>query len=72
MTPLEHLEGLWGISLCASGLFGLYISIRIERFIVKRYEEETDLLNTVFFREHATFTRSIPDFFHQPCIRHIC
>ena len=51
MTPLEHLEGLWGISLCASGLFGLYISIRIERFIVKRYEEETDLLNTAFFRD---------------------
>jgi hypothetical protein len=44
-------------------LFGLYTSIRIERFIVKRYEEETDLLNTIFFKEHATFTRVIPNFF---------
>ena len=44
-------------------IFGLYISVCIERFIVKRYEEETDLLNSVFFREHATFTRHIPDFF---------
>jgi hypothetical protein len=63
MTPIGHLAGLWGLSLCSWGLFGLYISIRIERFIVKRYEEETNLLDTVFFREHATFTRYIPDFF---------
>lgn len=44
-------------------IYCLYISIRIERFIVKRYEQETELLDTVFFREHATFTRYIPDFF---------
>ncbi len=44
-------------------IFGLVISIRIERFIVKRYEQETDLLNTVYFKEHATFTRYIPGFF---------
>ena len=29
-------------------IFGLYISIRIMRFIVSRYEQETDLLNSVF------------------------
>jgi len=63
MTPIDLFAGLWGLSLCAWGIFGLYISIRIERFIVKRYEQETDLLDTVFFREHATFTRHIPDFF---------
>jgi hypothetical protein len=44
-------------------IFCLYISIRIERFIVKRYEHETDLLNTIYFKEHATFTRYIPNFF---------
>jgi hypothetical protein len=63
MTPIDHLKGFWGLSGGFWLLFGLYISIRIEGFIVKRYEEETDLLNTVFFREHATFTRYIPDFF---------
>jgi hypothetical protein len=63
MNSIEHFSGLFAISLCAWGLFGLYISIRIERFIVKRYEKETDLLNTVFFKEHATFTRYIPAFF---------
>jgi hypothetical protein len=30
---------------------------------VRRYEDETDLLSTVYFREHATFTRYIPNFF---------
>jgi hypothetical protein len=63
MTYVDHLLGIWGMSLCTWGVFGLYTSIRIERFIVKRYEEETDLLNTIFFKEHATFTRNIPNFF---------
>ena len=63
MNSIEHFAQAFAISLCAWGLISLYISIRIERFIVKRYEEETDLLNTVFFKEHATFTRNIPDFF---------
>lgn len=51
------------LSGCFWMVLFLYISIKIERFIVKRYEQETDLLDTIFFKEHATFTRSIPDFF---------
>jgi predicted nucleotidyltransferase len=63
IDPIEIFAFFFAISLCAWGLFGLYISIRIERFIVKRYEQETDLLDTVFFKEHATFSRYLPDFF---------
>ncbi len=71
MNWLEHLMNdsvvflvdLFALSLCIWIVFGLYISIRIERFIVKRYEQETDLLNTIFFKEHATFTQNIPNFF---------
>ena len=63
MTPVDHLAGIWGFSICSWGLYGLYISIRIERFIVQRYEVETDLLDTVYFKNHATFTRYMPDFF---------
>ena len=63
MTHLDYLKGLWGISVCSWGLYCFCISIRIERFIVRRYEIETDLLDTVFFREHATFSRYIPNFF---------
>jgi hypothetical protein len=63
MDSIEYFAQIFAVSLCAWGIIGLYISIRIERFIVRRYEQETDLLDTVFFREHATFTRHIPDFF---------
>ena len=60
---IEHFSQIFAVSLCLWGLFGLYISICIERIIVKRYEEETDLSDTIFFKEQATFTRHIPDFF---------
>jgi hypothetical protein len=53
----------FAFSLCLWGIYCFYISIRIERFIVKRYEQETDLLDTVYFKEHATFIQYIPNFF---------
>ena len=63
MTPADHLAGILAISGGFWIIFCIYVSIRIERFIVKRYETESNLLDTVFFKEHATFTRYIPDFF---------
>jgi hypothetical protein len=60
---IELMLDVFAISGGSWMIFGLYVSIRIERFIVKRYEQETDLLSTVYFKEHATFTRSIPGFF---------
>jgi hypothetical protein len=59
----DLLVDIFAFSGCFWGLYGLYVSIRIQRFIVKRYEQETGLLDTVFFREHAILTRYIPDFF---------
>jgi hypothetical protein len=44
-------------------IYGLYVSFRIQWFIVKRYEIETDLMDTIAFKEHATFTRHLPPFF---------
>lgn len=55
VTPLILSGGVWII-------LGLYFSVRMQIFIVKRYEKETGLLNTVFFEEHATFTRYLPGF----------
>jgi hypothetical protein len=63
MTPIDHLEGILSISACSWGMYSLYISFRIKRFIVKRYEKETDLLNTNFFRNHVPFARYLPFFF---------
>ncbi len=62
MTTLDHLAGVLSISACSWLLFYLYISFQIGRFIIKRYEQETDLLDSVAFKEHATFTRKIPNF----------
>ena len=63
IDSIEILAFIVATSICVLGLFCLYTSFQISRFIVKRYEKETDLLNTVFFKEHATFTRYLPDFF---------
>jgi hypothetical protein len=62
MTTVDHLAGIWGGSLCLWGLCALYCHFSIMRFIVKRYEQETDLLNTVFFTKHATFARYLHSF----------
>jgi hypothetical protein len=62
MTPLDHFVGIFAISGGCWLIYSLYISIRVQRFIVNRYEQETDLLNAVFFKEHAAFTRYMPDF----------
>ena len=59
----EHFAQIFAVSLCAWGIYSLYISFRIRRFIIKRYEQETDLLNTIFFKEHAKFTRYLPYLF---------
>ena len=48
--------GFWLI-LC------FYNIVRVQRFIVKRYEQESELLSTIAFKEHATFTRYLPEFF---------
>jgi hypothetical protein len=44
-------------------LFAFYNSFRIRKFIIKRYEQETDLLDSIYFKKHATFTRYLPNFF---------
>ena len=54
---------VFAISACIWLLVFLAVVIVVTRFIVKRYEDETDLLSSVFFKEHATFTRMLPGFF---------
>lgn len=53
---------LFSLSGCFWILFYLYSNYSIKGFIVKRYIQETNLSNTVFFREHAPFIKSLPDF----------
>lgn len=63
MNSIDHLAPIFAVSLCGWGLFGLYIILCVKRFIVKRYEEETDLGRTVFFTRHMTFAKFVPDLF---------
>lgn len=59
----QILVDLFAISGCFWMLFTVFSIFSMSKFIVKRYELETDLLNTVFFQEHFTFARYQPDFF---------
>ena len=63
MLSKEIIVELWGTSLCLWGFLTLLSIFSISRFIVNRYERETDLINTVFFNEHFPFARYQPDFF---------
>lgn len=60
---IDIFDAIFATSLCVWGVLWLIIVIRIERFIVKRYENETGFLNTVFFKKHVPFARYLPDFF---------
>ena len=60
---LELFFDIIALSGCFWIIFVLYTAIRIQYFIVQRYEIETDLMEMNFFKEHATFTRAVPPFF---------
>ena len=62
MTSFEQIKGILGLSCGLWMLYGLYSILRVQAFIVKRYEHETHLLDTRFFKNHATFTRYLPGF----------
>jgi hypothetical protein len=58
---IETFASILAVSTCFWALWFLFSSIRTHRFIVKRYEQESDLLDTAFFKEHATFSRCLPN-----------
>jgi hypothetical protein len=60
---VELLADFLALSGCSWALFSFFSIFSISRFIVKRYEHETDLMSTVFFKEHFTFARYQPGFF---------
>ena len=63
MEFIGHFKGLYCISAGSWLIFGLYSISSIKKFIIKRYEEETNLLGTAFFREHFAFAPYQPSFF---------
>lgn len=63
MTSDELLKVIFSASFLFFLFFGVYNLIRVQMFIVKRYEQETDLVNTVFFREYVPYCRYSPNLF---------
>jgi hypothetical protein len=59
---IKLIVELFSLSGCFWILFYLYSNRVIQGFIVKRYVEETELSNTLFFHKHATFIKNLPDF----------
>jgi len=62
MSTIDHIAGIWSIGTAFSMLFYLYCNLSIAGFIVRRYKLETQLSDTVCFRDHATFIRYLPTF----------
>lgn len=66
MTAIDHAIGLFGLSCGFWMIFGLITGLSIQRFIVKRYEKETDLSQTMYFSQFMPFAKYLPDFFSSP------
>jgi hypothetical protein len=66
MTGIELFSYIFFFSACLLGLYGLYITIRVRFFIVKRYEEETNLSQTRYFREMMPWVQHFPPFLRSP------
>ena len=62
MTLADKLIAIWSLSSAFWVLFYVFGNLSISGFLTKRYKAETDLINTVFFAEHATFIRILPAF----------
>lgn len=57
------LKSIYSISACTWLLFGIYLILSVQKFIVKRYEQETKLSETKFFYDYLKFTKHLPSFF---------
>ena len=66
MTTIDHLAGILALSGGFWMILGLCIGLSIQRFIVDRYEQETNLSQTVFFSQYMPFAKYLPDFFSSP------
>lgn len=59
----DHLKGVLSISGGFWILFGIYTVFSIKNFIVKRYELETELGETILFSRYMPYVKYLPNFF---------
>ncbi|MGD9366430.1 MAG: hypothetical protein PVH87_12080 [Desulfobacteraceae bacterium] len=63
---IELMLDIFAISGGFWMIFGLYTGLSIQRFIVQRYEKETDLSQTIYFSQLIPFAKYLPNFFSSP------
>lgn len=62
MARIEFFQKIYLISTCSWMLIWIVAHFSVMRFIVPRYEEETGLIDTTYFRKIIPFARYIPSF----------
>ena len=62
MTTQDHIAGIFAFSLCSWMMITLFASLRIQRFIVKRYETDSELGQTKYFKDFVPFAKYLPGF----------
>ncbi len=62
MTTLEHFTEILLMGFCIWSLIWLLVHLSVMRFIVPRYEKETGLIDTLYFKEFMPFAKYIPSF----------
>jgi len=63
MTPfIELFTELFCLSAFFWGLLWLFVHLSVMRFIVPRYEKETGLIDTIYFKKLMPFAEHIPSF----------
>lgn len=62
-SSAEFLYDVFVVSFLFWIFYGIYSIFIIKKFIIRRYENETNLLDTIYFKEHFTIVKVLPDFF---------
>jgi hypothetical protein len=60
VTQIEISQKIYLISACIWMLVWVLAHLSVMRFIVSRYEEETGLIDTVYFKKLMPFARNLP------------
>lgn len=59
----ESLLDYFAVSFLFWMIFGMYSIVKIKGFMVERYERQTNLHQTLYFRRYMPFVKYLPDFF---------
>lgn len=62
METIDHLRGIFFLSAGFWIIVSFAMVLLVKSFIVDRYENQTNLLSTIYFKNHLNFVRAMPGF----------